>query len=76
MVPKPIVEMNEGVKMGVISFGSSYEPVRRTSRAKWEDSRLKTRIMIVLAVFLLGLAAACGGSSNIDQGPSGLSQDA
>ena len=27
-VPKPIVEINGGIKTGVISFGSSYEPTR------------------------------------------------
>ncbi len=37
---------------------------------------LKTRFMVVLAVLLLGLAVACGASSNSDQGPSGPSQDA
>ena len=40
------------------------------------NTMLKTRFMVVLAVFLLGLATACGGSTNIDQDPSGPSQDA
>ena len=37
---------------------------------------LKTRFMVVLAVILLGLAAACGGSSNNAQDAAGSSQDA
>ena len=49
VVPKPIVEMNEGVKMGVISFGSSYEPVRE-ARDRLRAAGLKNNHLLLRAL--------------------------
>ena len=48
-VPKPIIEMNEGVKTGVICFGSSYEPVRE-ARDRLRASGLKTNHLLLRAL--------------------------
>jgi len=48
-VPKPIIEMNEGVKTGVICFGSSYEPVRE-ARDRLRASGLKTDHLLLRAL--------------------------
>lgn len=48
-VPKPIVEMNEGAKTGVICFGSSYEPVRE-ARDRLRGSGLKTDHLLLRAL--------------------------
>jgi 2-oxoglutarate/2-oxoacid ferredoxin oxidoreductase subunit alpha len=48
-VPKPIVEMNDGVKTGVICFGSSYEPVRE-ARDRLKASGLKTNHLLLRAL--------------------------
>jgi 2-oxoglutarate/2-oxoacid ferredoxin oxidoreductase subunit alpha len=48
-VPKPIVEMNDGVKSGVICFGSSYEPVRE-ARDRLKASGLKTNHLLLRAL--------------------------
>jgi 2-oxoglutarate ferredoxin oxidoreductase subunit alpha len=48
-VPKPIVEMNDGVRAGVICFGSSYEPVRE-ARDRLKASGLKTNHLLLRAL--------------------------
>lgn len=48
-VPKPVVEMSDGVKTGILCFGSSYEPVREACdrlRAKG----LKTNHLLLRAL--------------------------
>jgi 2-oxoglutarate ferredoxin oxidoreductase subunit alpha len=48
-VPKPIVEMHDGVKTGVICFGSSYEAVRE-ARDRLKASGLKTNHLLLRAL--------------------------
>ena len=48
-VPKPIVEMQEGVKTGVICFGSSFEPVRE-ARDRLKAAGLKTNHLLLRAL--------------------------
>jgi len=48
-VPKPIIEMQEGVKTGVICFGSSYEAVRE-ARDRLKASGLKTNHLLLRAL--------------------------
>lgn len=48
-VPKPVVEREEGVKTGVICFGSSYEPVRE-ARDRLRASGLKTNHLLLRAL--------------------------
>src|SRR2546427_451165 len=48
-VPKPIIETHEGVKTGVIWFGSSYEPVRE-ARDRLKASGLKTNHLLLRAL--------------------------
>jgi 2-oxoglutarate/2-oxoacid ferredoxin oxidoreductase subunit alpha len=48
-VPKPIVEMHDGVKTGVICFGSSYEAVRE-ARDRLKVSGLKTNHLLLRAL--------------------------
>ena len=48
-VPKPIVEMNEGVKTGVICFGSSYEATRE-ARNRLRAEGLKTNHLLLRAL--------------------------
>ena len=48
-VPKPIIEMSDGVKTGVICFGSSYEPVRE-ARDRLRASGLKTDHLLLRAL--------------------------
>jgi 2-oxoglutarate/2-oxoacid ferredoxin oxidoreductase subunit alpha len=48
-VPKPIVEMQEGIKTGIICFGSSYEPVRE-ARDRLRASGLKTNQLLLRAL--------------------------
>jgi len=48
-VPKPIIEMQDGVKTGVICFGSSYEPVRE-ARDRLKGSGLKTNHLLLRAL--------------------------
>jgi 2-oxoglutarate ferredoxin oxidoreductase subunit alpha len=48
-VPKPIIEMQEGVKAGVICFGSSYEAVRE-ARDRLKTSGLKTNHLLLRAL--------------------------
>ena len=48
-VPKPIIEVSEGVKTGVICFGSSYEPVRE-ARDRLRASGLKTDHLLLRAL--------------------------
>jgi 2-oxoglutarate ferredoxin oxidoreductase subunit alpha len=48
-VPKPIVETQEGVKTGVICFGSSYEPVRE-ARDRLRTAGLKTNHLLIRAL--------------------------
>ena len=48
-VPKPIVEMQEGVKTGVICFGSSYEAVRE-ARDRLKAAGLKTNHLLLRAL--------------------------
>ncbi|HEV8341248.1 MAG TPA: 2-oxoacid:acceptor oxidoreductase subunit alpha [Candidatus Binatia bacterium] len=48
-VPKPAVEKQEGVKTGIISFGSSYEPVRE-ARDRLRASGLKTNHLLLRAL--------------------------
>jgi 2-oxoglutarate ferredoxin oxidoreductase subunit alpha len=48
-VPKPIVEMQEGIKTGVICFGSSYEPVRE-ARDRLRAAGLKTNHLLIRAL--------------------------
>ena len=48
-VPKPIVEMTEGVRTGVICFGSSYEPTR-DARERLRALGLKTNHLLLRAL--------------------------
>ena len=48
-VPKPIIEMSDGVKTGVICFGSSYESVRE-ARDRLRASGLKTDHLLLRAL--------------------------
>jgi 2-oxoglutarate ferredoxin oxidoreductase subunit alpha len=48
-VPKPIVEQQDGVKTGVICFGSSYEAVRE-ARDRLKASGLKTNHLLLRAL--------------------------
>ncbi len=48
-VPKPIIETNEGVKTGVITFGSSYEPTRE-ARDRLRAAGLKTNHLLLRAL--------------------------
>lgn len=48
-VPKAIIEMQDGVKTGVICFGSSYEPVRE-ARDRLKGSGLKTNHLLLRAL--------------------------
>ncbi|MGH7844704.1 MAG: 2-oxoacid:acceptor oxidoreductase subunit alpha [Candidatus Binatia bacterium] len=48
-VPKPIVEMQDGVKTGIICFGSSYEPVRE-ARDRLRAASLKTNHLLLRAL--------------------------
>ena len=48
-MPKPIIETHEGVKTGVICFGSSYEPVRE-ARDRLKASGLKTNHLLLKAL--------------------------
>jgi 2-oxoglutarate ferredoxin oxidoreductase subunit alpha len=48
-VPKPIIEMNEGVKSGVICFGSSFEPVRE-ARDRLKAAGVKTNHLLLRAL--------------------------
>jgi 2-oxoglutarate ferredoxin oxidoreductase subunit alpha len=48
-VPKPIVELTQGVKTGVICFGSSYEPVRE-ARDRLRAAGLKTNHLLLRAL--------------------------
>ncbi|MBI2351373.1 MAG: 2-oxoacid:acceptor oxidoreductase subunit alpha, partial [Deltaproteobacteria bacterium] len=48
-VPKPIVEMNEGVKTGIICFGSSYEATRE-ARDRLRAEGLKTNHLLLRAL--------------------------
>ncbi len=48
-VPKPIVEVQDGIKTGIICFGSSYEPVRE-ARDRLRASGLKTNHLLLRAL--------------------------
>jgi 2-oxoglutarate ferredoxin oxidoreductase subunit alpha len=48
-VPKPIVEIQEGIKTGVICFGSSYEAVRE-ARDRLKAAGLKTNHLLLRAL--------------------------
>ncbi len=48
-VPKPIVEMTDGVKTGLICFGSSYEPTRE-ARDRFHAAGLKTNLLLLRAL--------------------------
>jgi 2-oxoglutarate ferredoxin oxidoreductase subunit alpha len=48
-VPKPIIEGAEGVKTGVISFGSSYEPTR-DSRERLRAQGVRTNHLLLRAL--------------------------
>ncbi|HUC97575.1 MAG TPA: hypothetical protein VMR88_03800, partial [Candidatus Polarisedimenticolaceae bacterium] len=48
-VPKPIVEKERGVKTGIISYGSSYEPVRE-ARDRLKAAGLKTNHLLIRAL--------------------------
>jgi 2-oxoglutarate/2-oxoacid ferredoxin oxidoreductase subunit alpha len=48
-VPKPIIEQQEGVKTGIICFGSSYEAVRE-ARDRLKASGLKTNHLLLRAL--------------------------
>ena len=48
-VPKPVIEMTEGVKTGVICFGSSYEPTREACD-RLRASGLKTNHLLLRAL--------------------------
>jgi 2-oxoglutarate ferredoxin oxidoreductase subunit alpha len=48
-VPKPIIEMTKGVKTGIISYGSSYEPVRE-ARDRLRVAGLKTNHLLLRAL--------------------------
>ncbi len=48
-VPKPIIEMSDGIKIGIICFGSSYEPVRE-ARDRLRASGLKTNHLLLRAL--------------------------
>jgi 2-oxoglutarate ferredoxin oxidoreductase subunit alpha len=54
-MPKPIVETSDGVKTGIICFGSSYEAVRE-ARDRLKASGLKTNYLLLRA---LPLTAEC-----------------
>lgn len=56
-VPKPIIEMTDGVKTGVICFGSSYEPTRE-ARGRLRASGLKTNHLLLRALPLTEEARA------------------
>ncbi len=49
IVPKPIIEMNDGIKTGIICFGSSYEPARE-ARDRLRASGLKTNHLLLRAL--------------------------
>ncbi|HKA34720.1 MAG TPA: 2-oxoacid:acceptor oxidoreductase subunit alpha [Candidatus Binatia bacterium] len=48
-VPKPIIEQQEGLKSGIICFGSSYEPVRE-ARDRLKAAGLKTNHLLLRAL--------------------------
>jgi 2-oxoglutarate ferredoxin oxidoreductase subunit alpha len=48
-VPKPIIDMIDGVKTGVICFGSSYEPTRE-ARDRLRAAGLKTNHLLLRAL--------------------------
>lgn len=48
-LPKPIVEMKDGVKTGIICFGSSYEPCRE-ARDRLKASGLQTNHLLIRAL--------------------------
>ncbi|MFQ5903216.1 MAG: 2-oxoacid:acceptor oxidoreductase subunit alpha [Candidatus Binatia bacterium] len=48
-VPKPIIEMNDGAKTGIICFGSSYEPTQE-ARGRLRDAGLKTNHLLLRAL--------------------------
>lgn len=48
-VPKPIIEKERGVKTGIISYGSSYEPVRE-ARDRLKARGLKTNHLLIRAL--------------------------
>lgn len=48
-VPKPLIEMNDGAKVGVISFGSSYEPTRE-ARDRLRARGLRTHYLLLRAL--------------------------
>ena len=48
-VPKPIIEMNDGVKTGIICFGSSYEPTREACD-RLQAAGLKTNRLLLRAL--------------------------
>lgn len=48
-VPKPIVEKERGVKTGIMSYGSSYEPVRE-ARDRLKARGLKTNHLLIRAL--------------------------
>jgi len=48
-VPKPVIETHDGVKTGVICFGSSYEPVRE-ARDRLRAAGLKTNHLLLRAL--------------------------
>jgi 2-oxoglutarate ferredoxin oxidoreductase subunit alpha len=48
-VPKPIVELNKGVKTGIICYGSSYEPVRE-ARDRLRAAGLRTNHLLLRAL--------------------------
>jgi 2-oxoglutarate ferredoxin oxidoreductase subunit alpha len=48
-LPKPIIEMNKGVKTGIICYGSSYEPVRE-ARDRLRAAGLKTNHLLLRAL--------------------------
>jgi 2-oxoglutarate ferredoxin oxidoreductase subunit alpha len=48
-VPKPLIEMHDGAKTGIICFGSSYEPVRE-ARDRLRASGLKTNHLLLRAL--------------------------
>jgi 2-oxoglutarate ferredoxin oxidoreductase subunit alpha len=52
-VPKPVIEMTEGVRTGVICFGSSYEPTR-DARDRLRAQGLKTNHLLLRALPLTG----------------------
>lgn len=48
-VPKPIIELNKGVKTGILCYGSSYEPVRE-ARDRLRAAGLKTNHLLLRAL--------------------------